>query len=48
MLTFSFLIIFTLDWFGPLPASPAEMYITNEQDLPGWDASFDGKSNDTI
>ena len=30
-----------IDWFGPLPASPADMYITNEQDLPGWDVTYD-------
>eukprot|EP00584_Thalassiosira_punctigera_P012779 CAMPEP_0172548702 /NCGR_PEP_ID=MMETSP1067-20121228/17933_1 /TAXON_ID=265564 ORGANISM="Thalassiosira punctigera, Strain Tpunct2005C2" /NCGR_SAMPLE_ID=MMETSP1067 /ASSEMBLY_ACC=CAM_ASM_000444 /LENGTH=814 /DNA_ID=CAMNT_0013335957 /DNA_START=115 /DNA_END=2559 /DNA_ORIENTATION=+ len=30
-----------IEWFGALPETPEDMYITNEQDLPGWDVSFD-------
>jgi hypothetical protein len=32
---------FTVDWFGPDIPSPDDMFITNEVDLPGWDATYD-------
>jgi hypothetical protein len=28
-------------WFGKSPLRPDNMHVTNTQDLPGWDASFD-------
>ncbi|KAL7554987.1 hypothetical protein ACHAWF_018604 [Thalassiosira exigua] len=32
----------SIDWFGPLPKAPEDMAVTNAQDMPGWDVSFDG------
>lgn len=31
----------SIEWFGPTPQDVEDMVITNEQDLPGWDATFD-------
>ena len=30
-----------IPWFGPTPDGPENMYVTNKQDMPGWDVSFD-------
>ena len=31
----------SIDYFGETPETASDMKITNTQDLPGWDATFD-------
>lgn len=30
-----------IGWFGPTPETPGDMIVTNDQDIPGADTSFD-------